>query len=65
MHGDLIIHFSKAQQSDIARHAMASRGQLSGRLGGVLKGRRRRLRPALPGGGMLPSWHHGSPARGS
>jgi hypothetical protein len=72
MHGDLVIHFAKAQQAEIAR-AVSEQQQrqrlmpsTGGRLGGLRRGRRgRRLRPALPGGGMLPSWRHGSPARGS
>jgi hypothetical protein len=62
MHGDLIIHFSKAQQDEIVRVAGSRLRRSPGR---TPSARWPRLRPALPGGGMLPSWRHGSPARGS
>jgi hypothetical protein len=66
MHGDLIVHFAKAQQqTNLDRGAEARRRRSPGsRLGGLLWGPRRRLRQALPGGGMLPTWRHGLPARG-
>ena len=64
MHNDLIVHYSKAQQSDIARSASrnARRRRL---LGGLLPGAPRSTPQPAPAGGMLHVWRHGSPARGS
>ncbi len=65
MHSDLSLHLSNAKQHDIARTAERRRAtrDLVATAGRHLFGKPGR--PALPGGGMLPAWRHGSPAHGS
>jgi hypothetical protein len=64
MHNQLITQIATDRQQEIAR-AADRRRIVKAVLSEIGRRMPNPIRPASAGGGMLPLWRHGSPARGS